>query len=169
VTLSNEDVQDILALLDALPFDELTLETSRFTLTLRRAGDGVWAQETQVRASSPVPASPVPASPVPASPVPASPVPASPVPASPVPAGPVREVRAPLLGTFYRAPQPGAAPFVEVGSQVGPDTVVAIIETMKLMNPVYAGTAGTVSDICLDDGQFAAQDAVLMRVSGQDG
>ena len=149
MTLSNEDVQDILALLDALPFDELTLETSRFTLTLRRAGDGVWAQQTQVRASSPVPASPVPA--------------------SSLPAGPVREVRAPLLGTFYRAPQPGAAPFVEVGSQVGPDTVVAIIETMKLMNPVYAGTAGTVSDICLDDGQFAAQDAVLMRVSGQDG
>ena len=149
MTLSNEDVQDILALLDALPFDELTLETSRFTLTLRRAGDGVWAQETQVRASSPVPASPVPA--------------------SSLPAGPVREVRAPLLGTFYRAPQPGAAPFVEVGSQVGPDTVVAIIETMKLMNPVYAGTAGTVSDICLDDGQFAAQDAVLMRVSGPAG
>ena len=154
MTLSNEDVQDILALLDALPFDELTLETSRFTLTLRRAGDGVWAQETQVRASSPVPASPVPA---------------SPAPASSLPAGPVREVRAPLLGTFYRAPQPGAAPFVEVGSQVGPDTVVAIIETMKLMNPVYAGTAGTVSDICLDDGQFAAQDAVLMRVSGPAG
>jgi acetyl-CoA carboxylase biotin carboxyl carrier protein len=70
-----------------------------------------------------------------------------------------------LLGTFYRAPQPGAPPYVEIGSHVAADTVVAIIETMKLMNPVYAGTAGTVSEICLDDGQFAEQDAVLMRVS----
>ncbi len=81
----------------------------------------------------------------------------------------VREVRAPLLGTFYRAPQPGAPPYVEIGSQVAADTVVAIIETMKLMNPVYAGTAGTVSEICLDDGQFAEQDAVLMRVSARAG
>ena len=149
MTLSNEDVQDILALLDALPFDELTLETSRFTLTLRRAGDGVWAQQTQVRASSPVPASPVPA--------------------SSLPAGPVREVRAPLLGTFYRAPQPGAAPFVEVGSQVGPDTVVAIIETMKLMNPVYPPAAGTISEICVGNGEFAAAGAVLMRMAADPG
>ncbi len=81
----------------------------------------------------------------------------------------MREVRAPLLGTFYRAPQPGAPPYVEIGSQVAADTVVAIIETMKLMNPVYAGTAGTVSEICLDDGQFAEQDAVLMRVSSRAG
>ena len=81
----------------------------------------------------------------------------------------MREVRAPLLGTFYRAPQPGAPPYVEIGSQVAADTVVAIIETMKLMNPVYAGTAGTVSEICLDDGQFAEQDAVLMRVSARAG
>jgi len=43
--------------------------------------------------------------------------------------------------------------------------VVAIIETMKLMNPVYAGAAGTVTEICLDDGQFAGQGTVLMRVS----
>jgi len=81
----------------------------------------------------------------------------------------VREVRAPLLGTFYRAPQPGAPPYVEIGSQVAADTVVAIIETMKLMNPVYAGTVGTVSEICLDDGQFAEQDAILMRVSARAG
>jgi acetyl-CoA carboxylase biotin carboxyl carrier protein len=55
---------------------------------------------------------------------------------------------------------------VDVGSRVEQDTVVAIIETMKLMNPVYAGTTGTVSEICLDDGQFAEQGAVLMRISG---
>jgi acetyl-CoA carboxylase biotin carboxyl carrier protein len=210
-SLSAEDVQDILRLLDTLPFDELTLETSRFTLRLQRAADGGWAQETTV-AARPAPAEPAPptgpasqtgpapptrtAPPTGTGPAAAPPPPTQPAPpaaaatatdpaGSPVSqpagaaargtgteAGPgrdVREVRAPLLGTFYRAPQPGAPPYVEIGSQVAADTVVAIIETMKLMNPVYAGTVGTVSEICLDDGQFAEQDAILMRVSARAG
>ena len=154
MTISNEDVQDILRLLDTLPFSELTLETSRFTLRLQRAADGGWSQETQVL-SRPVAAA-----------VPAGAATAGSTHAD---ASPAQDVRAPLPGTFYRAPQPGAPPYVEVGSQVDADTVVAIIETMKLMNPVYAGATGTVSEICLDDGQFAEQDAVLMRVSAQAG
>jgi acetyl-CoA carboxylase biotin carboxyl carrier protein len=162
VTISNEDVQDILRLLDTLPFNELTLETSRFTLRLQRAADGGWSQETQVLSR---PAAAVPAAA--AGPVPAGhPAAAGSTHAD---ASPGQDVRAPLPGTFYRAPQPGAPPYVEVGSQVDAGTVVAIIETMKLMNPVYAGATGTVSEICLDDGQFAEQDAVLMRVSAQAG
>jgi len=170
VTISNEDVQDILRLLDTLPFDELTLETSRFTLRLQRAADGGWSQETQVL-SHPVAAAPAAADPVPAEHSAAAPARAGAPTAGGTHAGasPARDVRAPLPGTFYRAPQPGAPPYVEVGSQVEDGTVVAIIETMKLMNPVYAGAAGTVSEICLDDGQFAEQDAVLMRVSAQAG
>jgi acetyl-CoA carboxylase biotin carboxyl carrier protein len=173
VTISNEDVQDILRLLDTLPFSELTLETGRFTLRLRRAADGGWSQETQVL-SRPMATAPAEA----ASPVPAGhpAAPAGPAPAGApaagsthARAGPAEDVLSPLPGTFYRAPQPGAPPYVEVGSQVDADTVVAIIETMKLMNPVYAGAAGMVSEICLDDGQFAEQDAVLMRVSAQAG
>jgi acetyl-CoA carboxylase biotin carboxyl carrier protein len=76
----------------------------------------------------------------------------------------LHEVRPPMLGTFYRAPKPGAAPFVEVGSKVRPDTVVCIIETMKLMNSVCAGVAGEVAEICLDDAQFADESAVLLRI-----
>jgi acetyl-CoA carboxylase biotin carboxyl carrier protein len=170
VTISNEDVQDILRLLDTLPFSELTLETSRFTLRLQRAADGGWSQQTQVlsRPAAAVPAAA--AGPVPAVPA-AAPAPAGGPTAGSTHAGasPAQDVRAPLPGTFYRAPQPGAPPYVEVGSKVDADTVVAIIETMKLMNPVYAGATGTVSEICLDDGQFAEQDAVLMRVGAQAG
>ena len=176
-SLSAEDVQDILRLLDTLPFDELTLETSRFTLRVQRAADGGWAQETNV-AARPAPAGPAPPA-KPAKSTEAAPPTAAAAATGPAGAaargtgaGPerdLREVRAPLLGTFYRAPQPGAPPYVEIGSQVAGDTVVAIIETMKLMNPVYAGTVGTVSEICLDDGQFAEQDAVLMRVSARAG
>jgi acetyl-CoA carboxylase biotin carboxyl carrier protein len=74
------------------------------------------------------------------------------------------EVRAPLPGTFYRAPRPGAAPFVEVGSRVGTDTVVGIVETMKLMNSVTAGVDGEVAEICLRNAEFAAHGATLLRI-----
>jgi acetyl-CoA carboxylase biotin carboxyl carrier protein len=73
-------------------------------------------------------------------------------------------VRAPLPGTFYRAPRPGAAPFVEVGSRVSADTVIGIVETMKLMNSVPAGVAGTVAEFCLDNAEFAAHGATLLRI-----
>jgi acetyl-CoA carboxylase biotin carboxyl carrier protein len=73
-------------------------------------------------------------------------------------------VRAPLPGTFYRAPRPGAAPFVEVGSRVGADTVIGIVETMKLMNSVPAGVAGTVAEFCVANAEFAAHGATLLRI-----
>jgi biotin carboxyl carrier protein len=73
-------------------------------------------------------------------------------------------VRAPLPGTFYRAPRPGAAPFVEVGSLVGADTVIGIVETMKLMNSVPAGVAGMVAEFCVANAEFAAQGAALLRI-----
>jgi acetyl-CoA carboxylase biotin carboxyl carrier protein len=69
-----------------------------------------------------------------------------------------------LPGTFYRAPRPGAAPFVEVGDEVAEDTVVAIIETMKLMNSVHAGTRGRVAEICLENAEPAGQGAALMWI-----
>ena len=73
-------------------------------------------------------------------------------------------VRAPLPGTFYRAPRPGAAPFVEVGSPVGADTVIGIVETMKLMNSVPAGVAGVVAEFCVANAEFAVQGAALLRI-----
>ncbi len=73
-------------------------------------------------------------------------------------------VRAPLIGTFYRAPKPGAPPFVDAGTKVTADTVVGIVETMKLMNSVMAGTAGIIVAIEAADGEFVEQNHVLMRV-----
>ncbi len=74
------------------------------------------------------------------------------------------EIRAPLPGTFYRAPRPGAAPFVDIGSAVEPDTVVAIVETMKLMNSVPAGARGRVAEILVANAEPVAQGAVLLRI-----
>ena len=161
MNLSAEDVQEILRLLDAAGLDELHLETDRFTLTLRRLADGGWTQQSQVRATAAVeaPESTRPA----ADPAPPAEL-APPGDGEAPPAAGLREVRAPLLGTFYRAPQPGAAPFVEVGSRVEEDTVVGIVETMKLMNSVPAGARGRVAEICLGDAQFVTQGTVLLRI-----
>ena len=62
-------------------------------------------------------------------------------------------VKSPMVGTFYRAPAPGAPPFVEVGQKVAPDSVVCIIEVMKLMSSIAAGVSGTVREIRAGDGQ----------------
>jgi len=160
VNLSAEDVQEILRLLDAAQLDELHLETDRFTLTLRRSADGGWTQQSQVRSTPAVEA----VEPARSAADPASSEQAPPVPGGPPSAAGLWEVRAPLLGTFYRAPQPGAAPFVEVGSRVEEDTVVGIVETMKLMNSVAAGARGRVAEICLSDAQFVTQGTVLLRI-----
>jgi acetyl-CoA carboxylase biotin carboxyl carrier protein len=161
VELTADDVRDILRLLDGLPYRELTLETASFRLSLRRAADGGWTQATEVLAQptgSAVLAEPTgPAEPGRAAPAPEEPA------AEPAAAGLV-DVRAPLLGTFYRAPRPGAPPFVTVGSEIEQDSVVCIIETMKLMNSVTSGVAGTVAEILVENAQFAGQGTVLMRV-----
>ena len=60
-------------------------------------------------------------------------------------------IRSPMVGTFYRAPAPGAPPFVDVDQAVKPDTVVGIIEVMKLMNSITAGVRGTVAQILVGD------------------
>jgi len=175
--LTDADVTDILALLDSLPYDEFDLETSRFRLTLRRTPGG-WTQSAQIR-SAPVPLTP-------AAPPAAvgsgsaevtgtggvimagedgrAGVGGAGVGGAGEDDGELVAVRAPLPGTFYRAPRPGAAPFVEVGSRVGADTVIGIVETMKLMNSVHAGVAGTVTEFCLGNAEFAAHGATLLRI-----
>ena len=73
-------------------------------------------------------------------------------------------IEAPMLGTFYRAPAPGEPPFVEVGSTVEPDTIVGIIEVMKMMNSVHAGVAGTIAEICVANGEAVEYGTPLFRV-----
>ena len=77
-------------------------------------------------------------------------------------------VKAPMVGTFYRAAAPGAAPFVEVGSRVQPDTVVGIIEVMKLMNSLAAGAAGTVQRILVSDSQPVGFGDILIVIDPDD-
>jgi acetyl-CoA carboxylase biotin carboxyl carrier protein len=174
--LDDEDVRAILQLLDASAYDELQVETDRFKLTLRRTERGGWTRETRTlgvpreladaAADGGSTAAAAEGGSTAAAAVPIATTTA--VDAAPAMRGAAHEhlvaVATPLPGTFYRSPKPGAPPFVEMGTHVERDTMVAIVETMKLMNSVYAGTAGRIAEICLADGQFAAQAAVLMRI-----
>jgi acetyl-CoA carboxylase biotin carboxyl carrier protein len=63
------------------------------------------------------------------------------------------EIKAPMVGTFYRAPSPGAKPFVEVGDTVNPGDVVCIIEAMKLMNEIKSEVSGKIKEILVENGQ----------------
>jgi acetyl-CoA carboxylase biotin carboxyl carrier protein len=84
--------------------------------------------------------------------------------ATPPAADGVHTIAAPILGTFYRASRPGAPPYVEVGSQVEVDTVVCLIEVMKMMNPIPAGVAGTIAEICVDNAELVEYGAPLFLV-----
>jgi oxaloacetate decarboxylase alpha subunit len=68
----------------------------------------------------------------------------------------VKKVEAPLIGVFYRAPAPGAKPFVEVGDDIVAGQVLCIIEAMKLMNEIVAEQSGRVAKICVNDGQLVS-------------
>ena len=69
-----------------------------------------------------------------------------------------------MVGTFYRAPEPGAAPFVTVGDLVRPGQVVGIVEAMKLMNEVTAERAGRVTEVLVDDGRPVEYDQPLVAL-----
>jgi acetyl-CoA carboxylase biotin carboxyl carrier protein len=141
--LTDDDIREILRLIDESEVEELRIETEAFSLHVVR-GDGAVAV--------PEPAAPPP--------VPAA---ESPPPAAP-PSEDLVTVAAPMLGTFYRAEAPGAAPYVEVGARVEPESVVCLIEVMKMMNAVSAGVSGTVVEVCAENAQLVEYGAPLFRI-----
>jgi acetyl-CoA carboxylase biotin carboxyl carrier protein len=147
MSLTAADVAEIMRLVEQSGFDELNLEIDGTKISLRRGS------------ATPISAAVQPPAPV------AAALPAA-APAAPAAAADPNslDVPAPLLGTFYRAPKPGAAPFVEVGAQVAEDTIIGIIEVMKLMNTVRAGVRGTVAEICAADGALVEFGETLLRV-----
>ena len=144
--LSYEDVQNILKIIDASSLEELHLEIGEFKLVVRKRGG---RPDDQIAGGAARELSPAAARP---EPLPT----ASPAgrPSPRVQRDGMIEVRAPMVGTFYRAPAPGAPPFVEVGAKVEPDDVVCIIEVMKLMNSIRAGRRGRVVEILAENAEL---------------
>ncbi len=73
-------------------------------------------------------------------------------------------IRAPMVGTFYTAPEPGAPPFVQAGSSVDEDTTVGLIEVMKVFNAVKSGVKGAIAELCVQNGQFVEYGQTLFLV-----
>jgi acetyl-CoA carboxylase biotin carboxyl carrier protein len=76
----------------------------------------------------------------------------------------LKEIKSPMVGTYYKAPEPGADPYVKVGSRVSPGQTVCIIEAMKIMNEIEAEITGVVREVCVEDAQPVEFGQVLFRV-----
>lgn len=163
--LSSEDVAEIVAILDRTPYDRIDIRSERFSLAVFRSGEG-WVQAWEWPQGG-ADAAAVEVAVVDATGVAAT---AGAAPESPATAQPdattegIQTVQALLPGTFYRSPQPGAPPFIELGSTVAPDSVIGIIETMKLMTPVYAGVDGVVIAILVENASVVDAQAPLVQV-----
>ena len=98
-------------------------------------------------------------------PAPGVPLEAEPREAPRPPAAPaLKEIKSPMVGTYYKAPEPGADPYVKVGNRVSPGQTVCIIEAMKIMNEIEAEIAGVIREICVEDAQPVEFGQVLFRV-----
>ena len=149
--LSEDDVLHILKLIDESQFDYFQLEMGDLKITVSK-GDPIPLNATpQSIAVAPAAATArATAAPKPA-PAPAAAAQAA-KPAA-IPEGHLA-ITAPLLGTFYVAPEPGAPPFVQVGQQVTEDTTCGLIEVMKVFNSVRAGVKGTIVELVAPNGGF---------------
>ena len=142
------DIKEIRSLIDLMKKNGVAvfkMEREGFKITLKTSE--ATASHAFVT-SQPVVAYSEPA----ALPAASTPAPAAVTSAAPATSGGI-EIKSPMVGTFYSSPSPDAPPFVSVGQQVTPDTVVCIIEAMKVMNEVKAEISGTVTEICAENGK----------------
>lgn len=156
--LSDDDIHEILRLIDESDVAELHIETEAFSLHVVR-GDAAGAgtePDQPPRAAAPEASRPHVSA-------------GSAVDAvhGETPTQAVHTISAPMLGTFYRAQAPGAPPFVDEGTQVEPDTIVGLIEVMKMMNPVPAGVVGTIVEVCAENAQLVEHGEPLFHVRGE--
>jgi acetyl-CoA carboxylase biotin carboxyl carrier protein len=151
-SVNMEELRELIGLLRENGLAELELENEGFRVRLRResaaAGPSYVADTPHhVPALAPVPAAPAP---------PPAPGPAHPGTQASTAASQDQDLHiipSPIVGTFYRSPSPSADPFVKIGSNVAPESVVCIIEAMKLMNEIQAETSGEVVKIYVENGQ----------------
>ena len=151
-----KDIKGIIDLMKKNAVSEFEMEEGDFKIKLKRAPGKLHKGEVGVAQEGPaiVTASVV---------APAVPAPAPPTPA-PEPVAEGLEVKSPMIGTFYRKPSPESESYVEVGDTVTADTVVCIVEAMKVMNEIKAEMSGVVTEILVEDGRPVEFGQALFRV-----
>lgn len=145
--LTDEDVREILRIIDESDLKELRIATPAFSLYVCKGTEPRFEAGGPARPRDAVPDAPGDAPP------------------SAATAAGDTVVEAPMLGTFFRASSPSDPPFVEVGDHVEPDTVVCLIEVMKLMNHITAGVAGVVVEVLAENSKLVEFDQPLFRLA----
>ncbi len=154
--MDHRELKKLVQLMNDNGLIELELEQEGFRVSLRKPGPPVFTAAPQ--AAFPLPASVA---------MPLAPGPAAgeaPAPGAPAEVPGTRVIPSPMVGTFYRRPSPESEPYVEVGDVVEPETVVCIVEAMKVNNEIKAEMAGEIVEILVDDGQPVEFDEPLFRV-----
>jgi acetyl-CoA carboxylase biotin carboxyl carrier protein len=161
--LTEDDVLEILNLIEQSHFDYFRLQSDDLNLTVSKGGYIPAGSQ-----SVPAPAPRAQESPGETERAGVSnPAAAEPAPlpeAMAIPEGLV-PIAAPMVGTFYRASEPGADPFVEVGARVEADTTVGLVEVMKVFTAIPAGTTGTISQVVAANAQFVEKGAALFFIT----
>ncbi len=165
------EIRDLLRIVSESGLDEVEVEQGGLRIVVRRNAPAMFVQP-QFAAAPYAPPAPLPPAP-PSAPAPPAPASAPPPEAfADVPAAPAAPpasatgtvVKAPIVGTFYRAGSPKADPFVDVGTQVAKGDVLCIIEAMKLMNEIEAEVGGTVRQILVQNAQAVEFDQPLFVI-----
>lgn len=149
------DLKEIKAVIDLMTKNGLTefeLEKGDVKLRVKRGPSGEWttsavpvvAQATGTQQLPHIIAAPTPAAAAPAPPV---------APASSAPAANISQIVSPMVGTFYRSPSPDSGPYIDVGQEVNEETVVCIIEAMKVMNEIKAEVSGIIVEVLAVNGK----------------
>ena len=152
------DLKDIKAIIDLMRKNAVTefeLEKQDFKIRLKRGTNGgaalASAEDPPLVVYAPPPVAPLAPAPAPAT-------------APQAPVSNELEIRSPMIGTFYRAPSPESAPYVEVGTEVNPDTVVCIIEAMKVMNEIKAEAKGVITQVLVENAKPVEFSQALFKI-----
>ena len=144
-----KDIKELIALMRRNDLSELEIEQEGLRIKLKKGSEPIFTHGPVSYAAAPLP------------PAPAAPAGAAPAPEE-KPKG--REITSPMVGTFYGAASPEASPYVEVGMEVNEDTVVCIIEAMKVMNEIKAETKGVITEILAENGKPVQFRQPLFRI-----
>jgi len=162
--LTNDDVLEILRIIDESGYDEVRIESGDFKLHVCKHGSAVATRfEERTESRTPERTQPRPEPTRAAVKSDALSASASQREEEEIPAGLIA-IRAPMLGTFYRAPSPGAKPFVEVGDKVAPHDTVCLVEVMKLFNSIKAGASGVVVKFLVENGAMVEHGQPLLLI-----
>ena len=162
------DLKDIKVIVDLMKknaVSEFEMEEGDFKIKLKRdSGKPHKGETVVVQEAAPMILPAAAAAPVAAPVATAAPASAAAPAAAPAPVAEGPEVKSPMIGTFYRKPSPDADSYVEVGSVVEPDTVVCIIEAMKVMNEIKAEVKGTIAEVLVEEGKPVEYGQALFRI-----